>query len=228
MHELREKYIQGKLSEAERKTFEESLSVQERLELATELGIQSGLEHGFRNELRTTVAGFEKRGSAVRRINPAYISIAASLFLVASLVLFFTREQTSVFDQYYEVYPNYEVTSLRGEVDSISRMTAYAAYDAGNFELAIEEFGKIDALSSPEFFFRGVCYIQTKNYELALTDFDEVLSGDDKNYRAAAIWYSALIHLKQKNKEKAIPLLKKLSEGESEFATVSVEVLERL
>jgi tetratricopeptide (TPR) repeat protein len=228
MDELREKYLQGKLSAAEQKAFEEGLSAHEKEELAAELGIRAGLENGFRNELRNKVAGFEDRKRTVRRINPAYISIAASIFLVSSLVLYFTRDQTPLFDQYYEVYPNYEVTAVRGEDDLSSREQAYAAYDAGDFSTAIKAFSQLDSLVSADYFFRGICYIQVTEYDKALADLDMVISIKDKDYETASIWYTALIHLKLENDDKAVPLLRELSNGASEFAITSKELLAQI
>ncbi|WP_420317502.1 hypothetical protein [Ekhidna sp.] len=228
MDELREKYLQGKMTEADQKAFEEGLSSEDREELASELGIRAGLESGFRNELKEKVAGFEKRRNRVRRINPAYISIAASLFLVASLVLYFTKDQTTLFDQYYETYPNYEVTTVRGEEDPSNRERAYLAYDQGDFSGAIQAFNKLESMSSADYFFRGISHIQMTNYELALKDLDQVISIKDENYNTAASWYTALIHLKLENEASAISLLEELSKGESEFASISAELLSKL
>ena len=83
MDELRDKYLQGKLSEEERKAFEENLSSEEREELATELGIGRGLEDGFRKELKSKVAGFENKRSKSGGLNYTYIGVAASLILAA-------------------------------------------------------------------------------------------------------------------------------------------------
>jgi len=228
MDELRDRYLQGKMSGAEQKAFEDELSSQEKKDLATELGIQAGLEYGFRNELRNKVTGFEARRSRAKKINPAYISIAASLFLVASLVLYFTRDQTSLFNQYYEVYPNYEITTVRGDESISSREKAYLAYDAGNYQKAIDIFSQLEALLPADYFFRGVSYIQVKEYQNALSDFEVVIDSEDKAYDNASVWYSALLFLKLENDKEAIPLLQSLSEGKSEFAIASKELLDKL
>lgn len=217
MDELRDKYLQGKLNEVERKAFEEGLSKEEREELAFELGVQEGLASGFRKELREKVAGFEKKEATVRKINPAYISIAASLFIVASLVLYFTREEQSLFDQYYELYPNYEVTVVRGEEAPSSRERAYLAYDMGDFATAITEFNKLDSLASPDYFFRGICHIQLQNYEEALSDLSQEVLKGDQDYADASIWYRALVNLKLNRNENAFDLLEKLSDS-SQYA----------
>ncbi|WP_421763534.1 tetratricopeptide repeat protein [Ekhidna sp.] len=228
MDELREKYLQGKMSEAEKKAFEKGLSPQEKQELAAELGIRAGLESSFRNELRDKVAGFEAQGKRVRRLNPAYIGIAASLFLVASFMLYFKGDQKSLFDQYYEVHPNFELTTVRGNEDPTTREKAYAAYDIGDFSGALAAFNQLDSMQNADYFFRGVSLIQLTEYKKALADFDVVINQKDKDYEVAATWYTALIHLKSENKEFAIPLLKTLSEGESEFAEISQKLLAQL
>lgn len=228
MDELREKYLQGKMTKAEQAAFEKNLSTEEKEELATELGIREGLESGFRRELLDQVAGFEEKGQEVRRINPAYISVAASLFLVATLVLYFTRDQAPLFDQYYEVYPNYEVTTVRGEEDLSKREEAYLAYDAGNYQEAIDAFNQLDSLLAADYFFRGVSYIQAEEHQKALTDFQFVIKKNDEAYHDASIWYTALLHLKMEDEQKAIPLLESLSDGDSEFADTSNKLLAQL
>lgn len=225
MDELRNKYIQGKLSESEQRAFEGNLTEQEREELAYELGVRDGI---VRKELRKKIAGFEEGNKTKRMINPTFISIAASIFLVASSVFYFTKGEESLFDQYYSSYPNYELTTTRSEENLSNRGMAYAAYDAGDYEVAIEEFNKLEVLAASDYFFRGASYIQIKNLDAALADFKRVVEGEDVNYIDAALWYSALIHIKQGNKETAIPILQKLSTGRSEFASTSAELLAQL
>jgi ABC-type Na+ efflux pump permease subunit len=225
MDDLREKYIQGKLTEAEQKAFENNLTSEERKEIAFELGVRDGLENQLKKELRNKVAGFESKKTRVRKLNPAYISIAASIFLVSSLILYFTRDQSSLFDQYYTVYPNYELTVVRGEEDLSDRQLAYAAYDNEDYENAISEFNKLETLVVADYFFRGISYVEVENYDLALVDFAQVMNSNEKEYGTASEWYSALIHIQLERKNLAIPLLEKLSAGNSEYAISSTRLL---
>ncbi|MEO9482622.1 MAG: hypothetical protein ABJG47_04225 [Ekhidna sp.] len=225
MDELRNKYLQGKLTEPERQAFERSLSSEEKEELAYELGLRDEI---VRKELRKKIAGFEEGNNRKRMINPTYISIAASIFIITSSVFYFTKEEASLFDQYYDQYPNYELTTTRSEENLSNRGLAYAAYDAGDYQIAIEEFNKLEILLAPDHFFRGVSYIQVKEYKLALSDLQEVIDLEDASYGTASVWYIALIHIKADNKEKAIPLLEELSAGQSEFAATSKALLAQL
>lgn len=225
MDELRNKYIQGKLSEPERQAFEEKLTSEEKKELAFELGVRDEI---VRNELRKKIAGFEEGNKRKRMINPTFISIAASIFLVASSVFYFTKEEESLFDQYYDLYPNYELTTTRNEENLSNRGMAYAAYDAGDYEVAIEEFNKLEILVAADYFFRGASYLQIMKYDSALVDFQKVIDLEDASYITPSIWYTALIHIKADNKEKAIPLLEELGAGQSEFAATSKALLAQL
>ncbi|WP_436517967.1 tetratricopeptide repeat protein [Ekhidna sp. To15] len=225
MDDLRNKYLQGKLTESERQAFERNLSSEEKKELAYELGVRDEI---VKRELRKKVAGFEEGNRRKRMINPTYISIAASIVLVTSSVFYFMRDEESLFDQYYDQYPNYELTTTRGEENLSNRGLAYAAYDVGDYQVAIEEFNKLEVLLAPDYFFRGVSYIQVEEYNSALSDFNEVVELEDESYGNASIWYTALVHLKLNNKDKAIPILKKLAEGESEFASTATDLIAQL
>lgn len=226
MDELLEKYLS--LSETERAAFEKELTPEQRAELAQELGIMEGLNEEFRKELKSKVSAFEERSHRVRKMNPAFIGVAASFLLISSLVVYLMRDETSLYDQYYEVYPNYEVTSLRGQEDSSIREKAYKAYDAGDFESARSAFNDIDSLVGADYFFRGISSIQLEDYSEALSDFKMVIEQSDQDYADAAEWYTALIRIKQDAQEAAIPILENLSKGQSEFAVVSTKLLEQL
>lgn len=228
MDELREKYLQGKLTEVERKAFQDNLSPEEQQEIAFELGVREGLESKFREELRAKVAGFERKEKTVRRIGPAYMGIAASFFLVASLALYLTWQQKSPFEQYYQPYPNYELTSVRGNEDLTLRQQAYQAYDEGNYEAAGAAFNKLDSLSAADYFFRGICHIQMSNDDLALDDLGRVMKLNDKDYAEPATWYTALLYVKMNDDERAIPLLETLGAGSSEAAANARKLLSEL
>lgn len=226
MNELLEKYLE--LPEEDREAFVSKLSAEQQKALAHELGIMEGLNEQFRKELRSKVSAFEERSHRVRKMNPAFIGVAASFLLISSLVVYFTRSEPALFDQYYEVYPNYEVTTLRGETDLTNREKAYAAYDKERFELAISSFDQIDLLLASDYFFRGISNIQRAKYEEALLDLEKVIQQADPDYENAAYWYTALIKVKQEEQEEAIPILQKLSTGDSEFASVSAKLLDQL
>lgn len=228
MDELRDKYLQDQLTEEERIAFEERLSKEEKEELANELGIRDEIRIKFRQSLREEVAGFEQQATRIRQFNPTFMGIAATLLLISSLIFYFAKDQGSLFDQYYEVYPNYELTTVRGEGGSSDREKAYQAYDSKNYEQAITSFNSLDTLLVADRFFRGLSYLENQEPEMALKDFDFVLLNKDKNYSSAAVWYSALINIHLGQNDKAVPLLRELSSGKSEFADDAKKLLNEL
>lgn len=228
MEDKFERYIQGKFSKEERIAFEAEMTPTQKEEAAFELGLRGSYEEKYSDELRKKVVGFENKHSKVRRINPAFVGIAASLFLVASLVLYFNRDQSSLFDQYYEVYPNYELTSLRGEDDLTIRQDAYLAYDKQDYEEAIASFDKLDTMMASDHFFKGISLMELKNEKSAIEAFNSAIQLKDKNYTDASIWYTALIYLKLEKTEDALPILEELSKGKSEFAKNAEELLDQL
>lgn len=225
MSDIRTQYLQGKLAPEEMRAYESSLSEEELKELAFEVGVQEGIVDRSKKNIREQLQEFESKGKRGSHWNYSYVGIAASIFAVATITFYLSRSQPSLYDQYYEVYPNYEVTSLRGSDDPSIREEAYLAYDQGNFGEAIRVFNALDSLSSADVFFRGICHIQQTNYEDALFDFAAVISTKEPNYYEAAVWYTALIHLKQEDKAKATPFLQELSLGNSEFSKASMELL---
>jgi len=228
MDELREKYLQGKLSEEENIAFESKLSDEEREELAFELGVQQGISDSLRKLLREKVAAFEKSSAKTRKTTPIFLRIAASLVLISSLIFYLSRDKKSLFDQYYQPYPNYELTTSRGDDSLTIRQQAYRAYDAYDYARAIQLFSLMNAPSAADYFFRSISYIQIGNYQDALLDLQKVIDQEDKNYILPARWYSALIHLKLENQDEAKLILEELRSGQSEFASLSRQLLDKL
>lgn len=228
MSEQREKFLQRKLSKEESKAYVDSLTINEQKELAEELGIQEGLSDHFRNELRQKVVGFEKNRGRAKKINLAYISIAASILIASSVVLFFMKNDQDLFDLYYQTYPNYEVTILRGDGATILREKAYKAYDESNYKLSIDLFNQLDSLLISDHFFRGIALMESENFEMAMDDLRKVSSLDFSEYSSAAKWYLALISIKEKDFENASLLLEEIKVGNSEYADRAKELQEKL
>lgn len=224
MDELLEKYLS--LNDQERVAFEKKLTASERKELAQELGIMEGLNDQFRKGLRSSVSAFEQRSDRVRKMNPAFIGIAASFILISSFVVYLMRDESSLFDQYYKTYPNYELTALRGDDDLSARETAYKAYDAADYELAISQFTGLEPRQSADEFFLGIAYIETNKPEEALERLQLVINMEDTDYLDAARWYVALVYLKQENETLATEFLKRLANGRSEYADQASVLLE--
>ncbi|MEP5611900.1 MAG: tetratricopeptide repeat protein [Cyclobacteriaceae bacterium] len=210
-----EKYIQGTLTDEERKAYEEEMTSEEKKEAAFEIGMRSAVEEKSRDELREKISSFEGK-KATSQIKPAYLAIAATIALVATFTFLLRPESGSLFDQYYESYPNYEFTALRGDETSNLKEKAYSAYDLKDYDLAASTFTELlkeNAEDQPAQFFRGLCFLETGNYQDGLSDLRKVAESEN-DYQEAAIWYSALIQTRLKNTVEARELLDLLSDSQ--------------
>lgn len=224
MDELLEKYLS--LDDSERAAFEKALSSEEQAGLARELGIMEGLNEEFRKELRSKVGAFEQKSERARKMNPAFIGIAASFLLVSVFAVYLLQDKESLFDQYYEAYPNYELTALRGEDNLSAREEAYKAYDAADYELVIRQFTALESRQAADEFFLGIAYLETNQLDEALERLQLVISFENADYLDAARWYTALVNIKQENEPIATELLKRLANGRSEYADQASALLE--
>lgn len=230
MDELRDRYLQDKLTEAERVAFEEGLSTQEKEELALEIGVREGLRNEFRKEIKTTLQGFEEKKKPTVYWRPVYTGIAASILLLGICIpILLDRDTPSgMFEEYYTVYPNYELTTTRDQEQLNPRLIAYAFYDQAAYEKSIRAFSQLDKMLPADLFFRGMANLAKANYESAMTDLQSVIEKKDKDYSEPALWYLALIHIKQEQPEKAVSMLNKLKESSTTYADQASELLKEL
>lgn len=226
MDELLEKYLS--LKESERGAFEKTLSSEQRADLARELGIMEGLNEEFRKELRSKVGAFEQKSDRAKKMNPAFVGIAASFLLVSIFTAYLLRDKESLFDQYYEAYPNYELTALRGEEDLTPREEAYKAYDAADYELAIRQFTALASRHLADEFFLGMAYIEAKKPKKALQSLQKVIIAGNEDYLDAAMWYAALVYLSLEEDEEAREFLNDLVNKSSDWASSADELLNQL
>ena len=229
MEDKKEKYIQGKLSQEEHESFEKELTADESKEMAFELGVRKGVEEVVSKDLREKVAQFEHRRST-SGIRPWQLGIAASILLIASFTYLFTRGSQDLYSNYYEPYPNFEVTALRGADGEALIIQAYKAYDEQNYVLASEKFeehletNKEDVASR---FFYGITLMENGEFNSAITNFGAVIEDDSRDYLNAAKWYAALCYLSIDDANAAISLLDQLADSE-EFGQKAKSLKEEL
>ncbi len=217
MSEHSDNYMQGKLSQEELKAFETELSEKEKEELAFEIGAGEGVKEELRNKLKTQVKDFESRASQKKQgIRPAWIGgISASLILLVGVVyIFSTGNDGSLYGEYYESYPNYEMTITRGEEDLSTIQQAYQAYDTKDFTKAERLFTDFlnEESNVPAQFFLGMSRMELEKFDQAIDAFEQVI-GSEGDYRDAALWYAALASIKLENQQAAIQLLDQLSDS---------------
>ena len=231
--EHQEKYIQQKLSAENLKKVEDELSANLSLQedVALELGVKEAFEEKSREELREKVKRFEQPKKPDNLPTWKYLSVAASIVIIAGLTYSFLKGSESAFDRYYEIYPNYEETVLRNENTTDLRSQTFLFYVQSNYQKAMAGFDEL-LVQEPEemayFFFRAMCKIETEQLEKSLVDLERVIKSKSVDYKYPALWYSALILIKLDDKLGATRNLELLIENPNDFRDKASLLIEEL
>jgi len=191
------------------------------------------------SELKSKLVGFEKniaKETPVRTLRPNYRkwAMAASIALLVTLGWlgynnFSGPNYGNLYESNFQEYPNTVYSITRGEtVESIER-DAFAAYEAGNYQTAIDNFNKIPATDKKEYldFYMGQSHLVLAQISEAKDSFNRAISANSE-FTAEAYWYLALISIKEKDKENAISNLKILTSKYDFQRDKALELLQEL
>lgn len=106
-----------------------------------------------------------------------------------------------------------------------------ANLEAKNYTAALEKFnlilknypGDLNAV-----FYTGLIYYHLGNYDIAMLNFNTVISSDNIAFRDEANWYKALTFQQKNEKEKARALFREISGKENFYKTRASEMLEEM
>jgi hypothetical protein len=230
-----EKFIKGELSENEEKAFRAHLENDEKLrqETAFLIDLRKGIEQHFNLQLKQKLQQEEKL-IASRPKNLAWIGIAASFILISMLSYFLMNrtDYAAVYAENFQPYPNVLYPSERSAAP-MNEMEAFAYYESGNYENAIESFIYLleNTSENREFIelYLGVSYLANLEAEKSIEILSSVVNSTaPENVKLPARWYLALAYLQQKKPEDAEPVLKILANGSSSYAARAKAVLDQL
>jgi len=191
------------------------------------------------SELKSKLVAFEKdiaSETPVISLRPNYRkwAMAASIALLVTLGWLGYNNLSgpnygNLYEDNFQEYPNTVYAITRGEtVESIER-DAFAAYEAGNYQMAIDNFNKIPAENREEYldFYMGQSYLSLNQTTEAKSFFGQVISSKSE-FTPEAHWYLALISLKEKDKENAIKNLETLTSKYDFQKDKALELLQEL
>ncbi len=222
-----DKYLQGDPNDPELSKEIENLSEEDKKELAFQLGVRDAIKSQKQEEIKKDLKDFEPKAKS--RNMWVYYAVAASFAVILSvtLVLF---DSKSIYESYYEPYPNFESGITRNEASIGLREEAFQAYDRRKYGVANDLFDN-HLESNPQDvavrFFRGICYMEQMQFEEALKDFKLVIEQGTSDYLEAATWYSALSYIQLDQQGSAEIILKDLLKSE-DYAIESEEILKKL
>jgi len=138
------------------------------------------------------------------------LGIACSIILLIFSVLFFNNfhqpNQTATFSNYYQPYPlSFQTrTSVPQKNDDAHAAQLLYQHQQYSEALPLLEKLSLDNPENPKFLLgKGICYIELKDWEKALTTFDSIVQLNESFFKDHAIWYASLIHFKLQDFQQA-------------------------
>lgn len=149
----------------------------------------------------------ENKSNSGNRFLPI-LKIAAVIAVLITISIYLFKEP-SYEDLYAEYMHMEEIPSLisRGESGTKELENAQVLFRDEKYTKAIEIFTQYQAnaesINPLSFIYTGVAFLEINEFEKALTQF-ELLANSNTLQSKKAIWYKAMVFLKQNNEEKLI------------------------
>lgn len=232
--DLMDKFIDGSISEVERGELKKAAEQDPTLqaELAKHIKAKANIRIGGEKQLKSQfLASFQEEktqeAKEPRKLvwRKRWFAIAASMFfaLAASYFLLEKQEDTSL--QLSQLLADPPSLNMRGENQDAflnAWNQAELAYQNLSFEQSIELFNSInenyDQAKSHQGklnIFKGLNYLNLKNYDAALTEFGSV--SQQNPLHEEATWYIAVTHYESKNYKMALPLLEAIGSNPNHY-----------
>ncbi|MBN2201479.1 hypothetical protein JW777_05945 [bacterium] len=230
-------YASSRAAARERREIEEHLAACAFCSEAME-GMEAA---GDPESVGKTVSELKLAGRASRLSRPAErkrgrrwaFALAAALPIAAVLLLtVFNRgpETASLFDSYFEPYPN-TIPLFRTQEPAGWLENAMAEYDAGDYRSArvmLETLLRREPENATAHFYAGIASLCLDDTRSALSHFRESALARGNDWEPQAAWYAALCHVRQGETANALVLLDSLSLAGGPFSRESAELAGRL
>jgi len=225
--EIIENYFSGKLGETEKQSFQQKLESDPAFaERVNKYSLAKRIVWEVaRSEMKKNLEYLHKSLSKTGKLNAiGYnpIRLAAAILILLGLAGAFyfsflkVKSSDKLFAEYFEPYP--DVISNRGENTTLDPLVseAIASYKKRDFAGAWVKFNEwSNKDQSPDDFitlYRGISGLKSGHESEATELFSKIRDGNSKTLYEQSTWFLALSWLKTGDKEKALPLLKELSD----------------
>jgi hypothetical protein len=226
-------YFEKTLSLEEQREFD--LLIETDREFAKEFESQKKLKKAItlneRADLKKKLQSFEAAKPTAKVTSFKIWYAAASLFLVCGLGFYFTQNSSSsLYEEYYQSYPNVVAPTVRGENNEDIKSDAFFEYDSGNYQQSLELFSKIYDSEKDDYalFYKALSQMELNKTTEAIASFNQFDLAKNNAFTPFVKWYLALSYLKESQKEVAIPLLKSLAETENPQQEMAKKLLKEL
>lgn len=236
---LMEDYLQGRLSSTAELQFRQRLETDESFaqSFAQHQMAMKVIEAMGDQEMMQQIKTIHKTALAEQQPSNVFsrwkLSVAAGFLMlcaVAAWLCWPAADSQNLYAQYYQPF-ELNFTSRSASQDELLAKAneLYQSKDFAAAEPLFAEALRADAAASKVKLGLAICQMETGQSEKAQQLFSEMIAKDFDLYKEHSQWYSALIHVDQKNKSAAIPLLRSLSQNEqSIFYSKAIELLAAL
>jgi tetratricopeptide (TPR) repeat protein len=162
--------------------------------------------------------------------------IAASVIILVGLgSWFFLFNQNpspeQLYNQYFSPYENVIAPIVRDQVKLDKKAQAFAFYEQGQYEKAIESLDaltpqdSLDALTIK--FYKANAYLELEKFDKSKLLFEQVVA-QNKEWQEESLWYLGLIALKDNEVATSISYLTKLQKDNAAFKHKAKALLKEL
>lgn len=225
-----EKYFEGTLTKNEEVIFQKLIAEDTDFAVTFEYekNVKKAIALNSRATLKKQLKSFEKPKKSYK-----WLYVAASFAVILGFFTWSTFLNTnydSLYDEYYQTYPNTVLPTVRGEFKEDIKSNAFYAYDSGDYKEAIALFSKIYTKDGDDYalFYKALSLMETKQYGEALTVLNLHDSSKENTFTPFFRWYAALTNLKLNNRNEAIQLLEKLTKSDNPQKEAAIRLLSEL
>lgn len=160
---------------------------------------------------------------------------AASIAILIGFGGYFVFDNQSIsndelYSNYYYPYENVIEPIVRDQVKLTKKELAFAQYEKGNYQEAINGFNQLKPENSLSIsainFYKANAFIQLEELQKAQILFEQLIANDKHEWKEESLWYLALISLKKEETKSAINYLETLQNtNKKAFKTEEIKVL---
>ncbi len=235
---LIQRYFEGSLSEEEKLMLSDLLETDREFkeQFEFEKDLRAAITDGERASNKEKLRQFEGAGQPGKEPRIYWKrtwALAASVALLIGAGWLILLNRTGTTDQlyatYFEKYPNTEYSITRGDSEDTSiKRKAFEAYEAEDFDNAIQFFRQMDITAEAYIpFYLAQAYMGAEDWEEA-EDLLRPISDGNSEYASEALWYLALVELRQDEESLAGKTLKQLIARGDYKKNEAVDLLEQL
>ena len=236
-----ENYLDGNMSVLEKKKFENSLLIDQKL--ADELNFHKEVNEAilddatadFRQTLKSIVEHDSVENKHVSRslISVMKVPLVASILILIGLSLYniiMHQNPSKLFADYYKPY-NTDISTRSIERSKDNIQLSYYLYQEGDFQTSFEILKNYISSNFDDqtaHFYLGLDALELSLYDQAIDEFAHVEQDAVSPFALHARWYLAMTYLKTGKVDNAKILLQRLVKDENMYSAKAKKILKKL